>query len=229
MRHDSALLPRLAAMADPARAGEMAEYHKTRRPVLGVSNPQIIELVGGWRAERAVCDWVREAQALWTSGIFEARIAAGKLLVKARIPDPEMDQAVWETVAAWAPDFDGWAIADHAAEAGSRRVMADLSRLDRLEGWLWEENVWMRRAALVFSLPLAKLNHPSQAEAAARARVLGWAARLTADRDWFIQKAIATWLRTLAKHDADAVRGFLAAHGAALKAFARREAERGLA
>ena len=33
------------------------------------------------------------------------------------------------------------------------------------------------------------------------------------DRDWFIQKAIAWWVRELSKHDPDRARAFLAAHG----------------
>lgn len=222
----SEVLPRLNALADPAKAAEMARYHKTDRAVLGVSNPDIAHIVSTWRAERPVADWIAEADALWRSGVFEARIAAGKLLVKARLG--EMDAPVWDLIAAWTPDFDGWAIADQAADAGGRRIMADLSRLDTLEGWAGSDHLWARRAAFVFTLPLAKLPHPSPAEAAARARVLGWAADAVADHRWFIQKAIGWWLRTLAKHDPAAVRAFLASHGAALKPFARREAERGL-
>ena len=44
------------------------------------------------------------------------------------------------------------------------------------------------------------------------------------DREWFIQKAIAWWLRELSKHDPDRARAFLAAHGDRLKPFARKEA-----
>jgi 3-methyladenine DNA glycosylase AlkD len=46
------------------------------------------------------------------------------------------------------------------------------------------------------------------------------------DRDWFIQKAIAWWLRDLSKHDPARTRTFLAAHGDRLKPFARTEAAR---
>jgi 3-methyladenine DNA glycosylase AlkD len=44
------------------------------------------------------------------------------------------------------------------------------------------------------------------------------------DRAWFIQKAIAWWLRELSKHDSDAVRAFLDEHGAAMKPFSAKEA-----
>ena len=39
-----------------------------------------------------------------------------------------------------------------------------------------------------------------------------------------VLKAVAWWLRDLSKHDAEPVRKFLAEHGAAMKAFARKEA-----
>ena len=54
--------------------------------------------------------------------------------------------------------------------------------------------------------------------------MLAWAARLTTDREWFIQKAIGWWLRELSKRDPQRVRRFLADHGAALGGVARREA-----
>jgi 3-methyladenine DNA glycosylase AlkD len=97
-------------------------------------------------------------------------------------------------------------------------------RLDEVEAWTAAENFWVRRAALVFTLPWAKGRHLKPDDAARRERILGWAAGYAADREWFIQKAIAWWLRTLSKHDPDRVRAFLDAYGDAMKPFARREA-----
>ena len=84
--------------------------------------------------------------------------------------------------------------------------------------------MWTRRAALVITLPWTKQNNPKPADLEIRDRVLGWAAAYVPDRDWFIQKAIAWWLRELSKHDAPRVRSFLDRHGAAMKPFARKEA-----
>lgn len=39
--------------------------------------------------------------------------------------------------------------------------------------------------------------------------MLGWAARLSTDPEWFIQKAIAWWLRDLSKHNPQRVAVFL--------------------
>ena len=79
-------------------------------------------------------------------------------------------------------------------------------------------------AALVITLPWCKQRNAKPAELEARERILGWAAAYVPDRDWFIQKAVAWWLRDLSKRDPDRVRAFLAEHGAAMKPFARKEA-----
>jgi 3-methyladenine DNA glycosylase AlkD len=215
-------LAALQARAVPGKAGEMAAYHKVPRVYLGVANPEIDALAKTWRRDLPLEDRLQLAEALWRTDIHEARIAAAKLLTQARIrPD---DSGAWALIVSWVPDFDAWAIADHASIAGQKRLLWDPSRLDAVEGWTTSPKMWTRRAALVMTLPWARLNHPKPRDLEIRERVLGWAARYVADPDWFIQKAVAWWLRDLSKHDANRTRAFLDAHGPAMKAFARREA-----
>ncbi|WP_299837925.1 DNA alkylation repair protein [uncultured Paracoccus sp.] len=213
----------LTALADPQKAAEMAAYHKAERPYLGVPVPAVEVLVAEWRAARDLAGRVALADALWKSNVHEARVAAAKLLTQARLPD---DGAVWELLASWVPDFDGWALADHAMSAASRRLVAHPERLDQVEGWTRSDHIWTRRAALVGTLPWAKMNNPKPDDLTRRERVLGWAGGMVDDREWFIQKAIAWWLRDLSKRDAPRVRAFLDEHGAQMKPFARREAGR---
>lgn len=218
-------LQELQALADPAKAAEMAAYHKVPRVYLGVPVPQIEDLTDRWRAELTLEDRLALAADLWRTDIHEARVAAAKLLTQARI---RPDQAAWELITSWVPDFDGWALADHASIAGQKRLVADPSRLDVVESWVASPHMWTRRAALVMTLPWTKQNFPKEQDLAIRARVLGWCATLALDRDWFIQKAVAWWVRDLSKHDAAAAQAFLAAHGDRLKPFARKEAARHL-
>lgn len=218
-------LAALVALGDAERAAGAAAYHKAPRPYLGVPVPQIEDLVDQWRDGASVDDRVALATGLWATDVHEARVAAAKLVTQARI---RPDGAVWDLFLSWVPDFDAWAIADHACSAGQRRVMADLSRLDTVQGWTESPHMWTRRAALVVTLPLARGNFPKPAELAARERVLGWAAAYADDRDWFIQKAVAWWLRDLSKHDSARVRAWLSDHGARLKPWAAKEASRHL-
>lgn len=216
----------LRALGDPAKASEMHKYHKVDRPYLGVANPVIDALVKDWRAQVDLDQRLALARGLWKGNSHEGRIAAAKLLTQARIrPD---DTGAWDLICEWGPSFDAWAIADHASIAGQKRLVADPSRLDQVEAWTTSDHMWTKRAALVMTLPWTKQNHPKPAEVAARERVLGWAAGYVADHDWFIQKAIAWWLRELSKHDPARVRSFLDAHADQMKPFAVKEAGRKL-
>lgn len=214
-------LDQLTALADPERAAGMAAYHKVERRYLGLSNPQVTDLVKGWRQALTVDERVALAAGLWQTDIYEARLAAAKLLEQARI---RPDAAVWGLIQSWVPDFDSWALADHVCISGMKRLSADPSRIDDVATWTRSEHMWTRRAALVITLPWTKQNNPKPADLDIRDRVLGWAAGYVPDRQWFIQKAIAWWLRELSKHDAPRVRAFLDQHGAVMKPFARKEA-----
>ncbi len=219
-------IAQLTALANPELAAGAAAYHKVPRPYLGIRVPVLTDLAKVWRAELdvpglGVPGRVALADGLWRTNIHEARIAAAKLLTQARIAD---DGPVWALIVSWVPDFDGWAIADHACDAGRRRLVADPTRLDAVARWTTDPSFWVRRAALVITLPWTRLNHPKAADIAIRERVLGWAATYVADPEWFIQKAVAWWLRDLSKHAPDRARAFLDAHGPAMKAFARKEA-----
>lgn len=219
-------LAQLTARADPEKATQAAAYHKAARPYLGIAVPDITALATLWRETTDTAQRVALADALWQTNIHEARIAAARLLTQARIAD---DGAVWSLIASWVPSFDGWAIADHACAAGQRRLTADPSRLDEVETWTISSNLWTRRAALVITLPWTRQNHPKPADLIIRDRVLDWAATYVEDRDWFLQKAVAWWLRDLSRHDPQRTRQFLAEHGPYMKPWASKEAAKYLA
>ncbi len=218
-------LAQLHALSDPAKAAEQAAYHKSSRTFFGVTVPQITELAKTWREGMDTPARVALADGLWQSNIHEARVAAAKLLTQARIAE---DAPVWRLIASWVPQFDGWALADHACDAGERRLQADPARLDEVESWTTSPHMWTRRAALVITLPWTKQNFPKDQDLAIRDRVLGWAAGYVGDPDWFIQKAVAWWLRDLSKHDAERTKAFLAGPGQGLKPRAQREAAKHL-
>ena len=219
-----AALAELSHAANPDKATEMARYHKASRKYLGVANPEIDRCTKAWRTTLDIDARLSLAGHLWQTDIHEARIAAAKLLTQARIrPD---DAPAWTLIQSWVPDFDAWAIADHAAIAGQKRLIWDPSRLDDVEPWTTSPQMWTRRAALVMTLPWTKQRHPKPQDIAARERILGWAAGYINDPDWFIQKAVAWWLRDLSKRDPDRTRAFLTEHGHAMKPFAQKEAAR---
>jgi 3-methyladenine DNA glycosylase AlkD len=217
------VIARLAGLGDAEKAAQMARYHKAARRYLGVANPVLNDLARTLRRELPLEARIGLARDLWDTDIHESRILAAKLFTQARI---RPDDAVWSVIKNWVPDFDAWAIADHVCMAGQKRLAAAPDRLDEIEPWTVSDRMWTRRAALVITLPWTKQTHPRPEDLARRDRILNWAASYVTDRAWFIQKAVAWWLRDLSKHDAPRVRTFLAEHGEAMKPFARREATR---
>lgn len=214
-------LDAIKAHTDPERAAGAKAYHKADRVYLGVANPVLNDLTKTWRQTLNIAERMNLARGLWATDIFEARLAAAKVLTQARIkPDIE----VWDLINSWVPDFDSWAIADHACMAGQKRLVADPTRLDDVENWITSEQMWTRRAALVITLPWTKQNFPKPEEIMARDRILEWAAHCVSDRRWVIQKAIAWWIRDLSKHDAQRAQGFLENYGCSMKPFAVKEA-----
>ncbi|KIC47062.1 DNA alkylation repair protein [Ruegeria sp. ANG-S4] len=214
-------LDQIRAHADALRAEQAAAYHKNARTHLGVPNPILNDLTKAWRQDLDIDQRVFLARALWQTDIHEGRLAAAKLLTQARI---RPDQAVWDLLQSWLPDFDAWAVADHACMAMQKRLVANPERLDQVESWTESAHMWTRRAALVATLPWTKQNHPKPDDLQRRDRILGWAADYVPDQTWFIQKAIAWWLRELSKHDPERVIAFLKRYGNDMKPFARKEA-----
>ncbi len=218
------ILAELRALGDPQKAETLATYHKTGREFLGVPAALLDEMARAQRRCLSLEARCTLAQELWASDVHEASVFAAKLLTQARIrPD---DEKVWRIIADWATGFDSWALADHAAIAGGKRLEADKTRLDEVETWVQASNLWTRRAALVMTLPFARKPFPNAVEQAARERVLGWAAVLVPDRDRFIQKAIGWWLRELSRREPAMVDAFLDGSGAGLTRSARQEALR---
>tara|TARA_R110002033_G_scaffold13897_2_gene41162 strand:- start:626 stop:1330 length:705 start_codon:yes stop_codon:yes gene_type:complete len=220
----SQYLEALNALSDESLMPKMQAYHKIDRPYLGVSNPQINDLTKAWRDELDLNDRITLAEALWQTDIFEARLAAAKLLTQARMrPD---DSAAWQLLQSWVPDFDSWAIADHACIAIQKRLVADPTRLDAVELWTQSDHLWTRRAALVATLPWAKQNHPKPDESEARERILGWASGYLPVKNGIMQKVIAWWVRDLSRHDPKRAAEFIAENDSLMKPYAIKEASR---
>ena len=73
-------LDQLHGAGDPERARQMAAYHKIDRPYIGLANPVVDAMCKDWRRELDVAQRVELAAGLWRTNIYEARLAATKLL-----------------------------------------------------------------------------------------------------------------------------------------------------
>ena len=216
----ASFLRELEPLAKPGRAEFEKNYLKSKRQHLGVPFGEIDKALRRTVKGASEQELYALADALWRSDVFEGMIASGRILAhKAIPPSPKL----WKTVVRYLKrDVDGWALEDNLAKAGWKCLLADPALLDEVEAWTRHKDFWIRRAALIFTLPFAKQGHDP-------ARMLGWMAVYADDPEWFIQKAIGWWLRDLSAHNPEAVVGFLNAHRDQLRAVAKKEGARKLA
>jgi 3-methyladenine DNA glycosylase AlkD len=191
-------------------------YHKSSRDHWGVPVPVCEALTRSLCKGIADDDLLVLAKDLWETNLFDPMVCAAKILSRMR-PSKE----VWKTICHFLKKVDGWALEDHLARVAGKCILADKLLLDQLEEWTKHSNFWMRRAALVYTLPFAKPGQNPE-------RMLGWASSYASDPEWFIQKAIGWWLRDLGEHHPERVIVFLNAHWDSLKSVAKKEATRKL-
>lgn len=191
-------IDQLRALGDADRAARSAARHKRARETLGVAPADLDPLVAGWRAALAPGERVDLARALWDTDIHEARIAAAKLLLQARMR-PDAD--AWAAILDWAPALDALEIADAVAAAGQRRLASDPARLADLNPFVEAANPLQRRLALTMTAAWARMNHPRPSDTVIRDRALEWAALLHHDGNGAVRQAVEGWLRDLRRHD----------------------------
>jgi 3-methyladenine DNA glycosylase AlkD len=211
---EARLLEALRALGDATRAEYEKAYQKSRWEHWGVSLPKMDAAIKQTFGDLTQDQALSLCQRLWRETVWDLKIVAGRILARKSI---EPDADVWSFVTERLADLDGWAMADNLATGASRCLLADSSRLNAVEAWIESPHMWTRRAALVFTLPWTKGEHDPE-------QMLGWAARLADDREWFIQKAVGWWLRELSKRDPERVRRFLDEYGRKLTGVAKREA-----
>ncbi|MFI5342886.1 MAG: DNA alkylation repair protein [Chlamydiales bacterium] len=214
----ASFLRELELLRNAQRAIADQLYHKSSREHWGVSVPQCDKLARTFSKKLTDIELLSLAKDLWETNLFDPMVCAAKMVTLKRLhPSP----ALWQTILHFLKQVDGWALEDHLAHVAWKCILADESLLYEIEEWTKHHNFWMRRAALVYTLPFAKPNRNPE-------RMLQWASSYASDPEWFIQKAIGWWLRVLGEHNPKQVSLFLYAHWEKLKGVAKKEATRKL-
>lgn len=212
------VLSKLKELQNPDRAIRDKTYHKSMREHWGVTVPDCDRIARLAIKELSLEEVLQIAESLWNTNLFDPMMTAAKMLSLSKVtPSDEL----WKMVIAFLQKVDGWALEDSLAHVAWKCILANKDCLEVLEKWTTHKNFWMRRAALVYTLPFAKPGKDPE-------RSLRWAALYSRDTEWFIQKAIGWWLRVLGEHNPERVVTFLKLHWDNLKPVARHEATRKL-
>ncbi len=200
----ASLTAELRAAGSRERAEGSRRYLKSDRRHLGVAVPSTRAIARAYAAAHPglghdeLSDLVR---ALWATEIHDCCLVA--VLLTGAYPSlvTSADLLLLRGLAA---DARTWALLDPlATETLGELVMRDAAAADGIDGWIGEESVWVRRAALLSQLRPATRRGEY-------ARFLRYADALLDEREFFIAKAIGWGLREIGKRDPQAVSTWLA-------------------
>jgi 3-methyladenine DNA glycosylase AlkD len=197
-------------LASPPRAWPGAKaYLGSPIPVLGVRAGPLRKLARTyWRSHRdqTMASLLPVVRRLWEGRTFEERILALELLQRYR---RRQDESTWRTIDGWVDSATGWGLSDSLAGGPiAEMVRADPSRARRLLRWARSGNPWRRRASLY---GLGRLVRAGEWSAVRPHFEL-----LLEDEEFWVQRAVGTWLREAWKVQRAEVERFLVARAARL-------------
>ena len=177
-----AILEELKSSGNPASAEGMARYGINTEHAYGVSIPNLRKIARAIGKSRPL------AEALWFSGIHEARILAGMVYPPAEIIGRQMEE--------WVRDFNSWDLCDQCCNNLFRKAVD--ARGKAVE-WSSRDEEFVKRAGFVLMACLAV--HDKKA---ADAEFLGFMLiikRESVDSRNFVKKAVNWALRQIGKRN----------------------------
>ncbi len=199
----------LRSRARPGTWEKLQAYLGSPVPVLGLTTPQMREIHKAFAEDHpdlTASEVNALAAAMWDSETVEEKFFAIGLLDRHR---DTLDDASWKLADSWVDAATGWALSDGLASGPiSFMVHARPKRFAEILRWTNAENFWRRRAstyALHEFIRRGELDKPF--------RLLE---KLLYDEEFWVQRAVGTWLRECWKKDAKRTSAFLLAHSPGL-------------
>jgi 3-methyladenine DNA glycosylase AlkD len=194
----------LAACGTPERAAGEKQYLKSELDFVGASLGDIRRVTRDlWREHRPMShqDLVVLVEALWSSPLFERRMAAAILLELGADSLGVDDLPLLERLLR---ESRTWALVDWiAGDVVARMRIADPAVEATLARWARDDDFWIRRSALLAHLRRLRAGDDLGPFA-------DYADAMLDEREFFIRKAIGWVLREAAKRRPDQVTAWLA-------------------
>ncbi len=176
------VLARLRSLAEPRNREGMIRFAVANENALGVSTPVLKKLAREIGRDQAL------AEALWKTGVFEARALASLIGEPAKVSEDLMER--------WAKDFDSWAICDGCCLAlFGKAPFAHGKAL----AWSRRDEEFVKRAG--FSLMAVLAVHDKAAGDAKFLKFLPAIKRQSRDERNFVKKAVNWALRQIGKRN----------------------------
>jgi 3-methyladenine DNA glycosylase AlkD len=204
-----ALVSQLESAAPAKPSPKAQSYLGSTVPVLGVRVPRLRAMVAAFRKghrDLQVGDLNRLASSLWAGSTFEERALAISLM---DAYSKNFNETSWEILDRWASQATGWGLCDWLGLGPIAKVVhSQPVRFREVVRWTKSENPWRRRIA-VYAMRDFVL-----------AGELDWSfqvlERLVFDDEFWVKRAVGTWLRESWKKDPRRTESFLRKHQAGL-------------
>lgn len=206
---------------DPSRAEGMSAYVRNRFSFLGLSSPlrrQLAQTALSGLPRPDQDDLAAFARLCWNRPEREYQYAAIDQMRKAakRLPARFLSELRWMIITK--PWWDSCDPLSGAVVGGIVRRFPESASL--MEQWIRDENLWLRRAALLHQLKWK--------EACDQDRLFRFCDLTMGEKDFFIRKAIGWALRQHARVAPDEVSRFLTENRSRLSGLSFREAAKHL-
>lgn len=178
----ASIIAEMKSKADPKAVEGMARFGISSKNTLGLSIPTLRSMAKKVGKDHQI------AQALWKSGIHEARILAAFVDDPAKVTGAQMDN--------WVAEFDSWDVCDQVcSDLFDKTPFAHQKALQ----WSGRHEEFVRRAG--FTLMAALAVHDKAAPDAAFTRFFGAIEKGSADQRNFVKKAANWALRQIGKRN----------------------------
>lgn len=176
------IIDHLKSKGNPNSVAGMARYGIATGYAFGVSLPELRTLAKRTRRNHDLAD------ALWESGIHEARLLAGMIDEPARVTENQMDE--------WASDFDSWDIVDQTC--GNLFDKTPFA-IKKAYEWTRRPEEYVKRAGFVMMAELAV--HNKEERDKTFIDFLPVITREASDDRNFVKKAVNWSLRQIGKRN----------------------------
>ena len=226
MTYVGAVRAALADRGDPVRAASQRAYMKSAMPYVGLTAPELRQVLRPLLAEHRFIDrasWEDAVVELWDDATHREEWYAAVALLRhdpyAGWLDPDLLPLLGHLVrtGAW------WDVVDEIAGHLVGQVLLDHRRVATPVADAWAvdaDSLWVRRTAM-----LSQLRHGEDTDTGLLERVLVANVDDTAyGKEFFVRKALGWALRQHARTDAVWVETFVSTHTDRLSGLSRREA-----
>ncbi len=199
------IVSRLKSMGKPGGDPKAQAYIGSPYPALGLSSAQFKELHKEFRSrcpELGVSEVNALAKALYSGDTWEERAFAMGILNRNMTV---LNEASWKLMDVMVDEAIGWALSDGLASGPvSAYVYSHPSKFKEMLRWVKSEDYWRRRAS-TYSLSefvsAGELDKPFEL-----------LEKLLYDKEFWVQRAVGTWLRECWKKDQKRTGAFLRKH-----------------